>query len=61
MAKINSKTLRDKAQKLLEEAQKIEDIECAKIGKITLDFYKKNKLTDENLKQAIEKIYSEKS
>ena len=48
--------LKEQAKKLLDEAKRIENLECTRVGKIVLDFYNKNKVSGE-LKIALDSFY----
>lgn len=60
MAK-TSNELKQQAKNLLEQAKKIQEKEFIKIGKLVMQLYKQNKITDQNLLTQINKIIPGKS
>ncbi|MFN8770815.1 MAG: hypothetical protein ACK5Z5_05655 [Neisseriaceae bacterium] len=61
MAKLTSKDLIEKAQKLIEQAKKMEEAEAAKIGKFVLNLYKQKKIVDPELNKQLDLMLNGKS
>jgi hypothetical protein len=55
----SSAALKAQAQKLLEQARKLEEDEAKKIGSLVIKLFQQNKITDHELKKHIAKILGE--